>query len=199
MRLSHWWICDDGISFAVRGLERLILSSSRQLQLGLAYTITHWIRPAIQTTMTRQLSSFTLTEIEEIGIVAYSSITRGKELIERERKLLAAYPPIRTDAVHDPGNVVEKRAGCYIRDCNEVWKELWWWHVARRLLHPVDPIPICGIPAFISTLSYPGLRPYCLEASALDLAGHKSFNVEITITNTVVLYILMCYGMKELE
>ncbi|KAF9455709.1 hypothetical protein BDZ94DRAFT_1315916 [Collybia nuda] len=87
LKVSHRWMVEQGVAYAIHHLEQLGLPAPHRLELARRFQIVTWIRPAVQSLLDihQPLSSFSSeTDVEYMGPKVYTIITRARELILRE-------------------------------------------------------------------------------------------------------------------
>lgn len=149
------WQIDEGVAYAVHHLENVFMPPSRHIQLARMFSVHDWVRPAIEVMLRSELSTISEDEANNLGVKVYSIIAKAREMLERERKLTAAYPPPIT---FDPSWECETHQTV----CISIWRDFWWKKVAKQLLHPVKPLAFRDVSEFVEKeLKGPGLRASC--------------------------------------
>jgi hypothetical protein len=171
----------NSIQFAIDGLEKLTLHPTRRLELARLYSIPQWIAPAIREIMPLSLASTTDTEAAQMGFKVYTIIARAKEVMERERRALAAYPP---------SLLVSPSFSCSSRlhsQCKEAWSGFWWKKVARAILHPMNPLPLTQILQLVIEAPLPnGMNIACKQAMVDAMIELEGLEVEERIIEGVI-------------
>lgn len=156
---------DAGIAYATHGLEKLNLPPPRKLELIRKYKITSWIKPAVTSLLdtSQPIGTFSSEiDVERMHPRVYAIVTRARELILRERTLIADTPPTM------PYNSLLRSYNCVDHiTCRQVWKEVWWAKVARAILSPRNPLRLEDGLDFISTLEFTGMARDC-KSDMLD-------------------------------
>ncbi|KIM59141.1 hypothetical protein SCLCIDRAFT_126674, partial [Scleroderma citrinum Foug A] len=94
------------------------------------HTHYYWVAPAIHSLILSPLSTISENDTHQLGLCVYSIIAKAHEIIEVERKTLAAVPP---------GLSLDPSANCSNSEhpqCKDAWIKFWWKKVAHQLLHP---------------------------------------------------------------
>ncbi|KAG1741684.1 hypothetical protein EDB19DRAFT_1907907 [Suillus lakei] len=165
LKVSHLWMISNSIKFAIDGLENLTLQPTRRLELARLYSIPQWIAPAIHEIIPMSLVNTTDTEAAQMGFKVYTIIARAKEVIERERWALAAYPP----------------------SLLEAWSGFWWKKVARAILHPTNPLPLTQTLQLIIEAPLPdGMNVACRQAMIDAMIELDGLEVEERIIEGVI-------------
>ncbi|KAF7424825.1 hypothetical protein PC9H_010137 [Pleurotus ostreatus] len=143
---------------AIEALGNLYLPSSRSLRLARQYTVTAWLKPAIQYLLEhRTLQDLTSEEANEIGIGLYSIIARAKEAWQTYR-LSVAYQPVNLDFSDDER--WEDEGGCDNHsECTAAWVPWWWRYIARKIIYPDDPLDLHEIRTIVTEAKIPGMAP----------------------------------------
>ncbi|KAG1893888.1 uncharacterized protein F5891DRAFT_1195803 [Suillus fuscotomentosus] len=181
LKISHLWMISNSIKFAIDGLENLTLHPTRRLELARLYSIPQWIAPAIREIMTSSLTNTTDNEATQMGFKVYTIIARAKEVMERERRALAAYPP---------SLLVSASFSCSARShsqCKEAWSGFWWKKVARAILHPKNPLPLTQTLQLILEAPLPnGMNAACRQAMVDAMIELDGLEVEERIIEGVI-------------
>ena len=130
LNVSRLWMIENSICWAVSHLNQLYLSPAHKLELARMYTIPEWVAPAIHSLILSPLSTISENDTHQLGLCVYSIIAKAHEMIEVERKPLAAVPP---------GLSLDPSANCSNSEhpqCKDAWIKFWWQKVAHQLLHP---------------------------------------------------------------
>lgn len=171
----------NSIKFTIGGLENLTLQPTRRLELARLYSIPQWIAPAIREIIPLSLANTTDTEAAQMGFKVYTIIARAKEVIERERRALAAYPP---------SLLIAPSFSCSIRShsrCKEAWSGFWWKKVARAILHPMNPLPLTQVLQLIVEAPLPeGMNITCRQAMVDAMVDLNGLEVEERIIEGVI-------------
>ncbi|KAG1722058.1 hypothetical protein EDB19DRAFT_1916925 [Suillus lakei] len=181
LKVSHLWMISNSIKFAIDGLENLTLQPTRRLELARLYSIPQWIAPAIHEIIPMSLVNTTNTEAAQMGFKVYTIIAWAKEVIERERRALAAYPP---------SLLVSPSFSCSARShsrCKEAWSGFWWKKVARAILHPTNPLPLTQTLQLIIEAPLPdGMNVACRQAMIDAMIELDGLEVEERIIEGVI-------------
>ncbi|KAG1750998.1 hypothetical protein EDD22DRAFT_957812 [Suillus occidentalis] len=181
LKVSHLWMISNSIKFAIGGLENLTLQPTRRLELARLYSIPQWIAPAIREIIPLSLANTTDTEAAQMGFKVYTIIAQAKEVIERERRALAAYPP---------SLLIAPSFSCSVRShsrCKEAWSGFWWKKVARAILHPMNPLPLTQVLQVIVEAPLPdGMNITCRQAMVDAMVDLNGLEVEERIIEGVI-------------
>ncbi|KAI9068205.1 hypothetical protein FKP32DRAFT_1600661 [Trametes sanguinea] len=99
-----------------------------QYHLGIKNAIPEWTEAGFRRLVAAPLDTVTWTDIERMGLEAFTSVVRTKHEIDKHRRLVAFWPP---NPVFAPSCSINMR-------CEISWKREWWGVVAKHLLHPED-------------------------------------------------------------
>lgn len=86
------WYIHDGINFSQYGLEQLDIPATERIKLAQQYELYNWVAPAIQELLKLPLNSLSNDDLNHINLHVYSIIARAKEAMERQCKIIAAFP-----------------------------------------------------------------------------------------------------------
>ncbi|KAJ7199376.1 hypothetical protein GGX14DRAFT_332003, partial [Mycena pura] len=81
------------------------------------------------------------TDLNRLGVKVYSIIARAKEVLWNEMRLACRVPP---ELDENPPWVSDEHDH---RVCVEVFKEIWWTKIAKKVLDPVKPLHFYEIAA----------------------------------------------------
>ncbi|KAI6099208.1 hypothetical protein EDD16DRAFT_1526988 [Pisolithus croceorrhizus] len=176
LKISQLWMIENSIQWAITNLEQLDLSPAHKLELARKYTIPGWIPHATQALIFSPLSAISDGDVSRLGLRVYSIITKAREMVECERKTIAAVPPgLSLDP--DPSCLPDQH-----QHCREAWIRFWWHRVAWQLLHPTKPLALCGIIDYIANQPHPdGLRVGCRERYVGEIIEGGGLHVESEI------------------
>ena len=97
------------------------------------------------------------SELEQISTRLYCIITKVKEALERQHKIIAAFPPSLPKDSHD-----FQMAWCMSHTtCSKVCADTWWRVVACSILHPLDPLDLNNIVDFLKSIDHQGMSIDC--------------------------------------
>jgi hypothetical protein len=185
------WMIRDGISFAVHELEHLSLRPSRMLQLAHKFSIEPWVAPNLQSLIRTPIVEITAGDAGQLGPKVLLVIAKAREALEKERKLISAYPP----------KLPSSWPSCWCAShsvCEKIWVEVWWKTVARSLLHPRDPHPLSEIVSLLERTPHPGMNSECKQDligyMASDI-GSRPFQAEEKICESAILAVRQYYSM----
>lgn len=185
---------EQGVAYAIHHLEQLGLPAPRKLELARRFQLVTWIKPAVQSLLDihKPLSSFSSeTDVEYMGPKVYTIITRARELILRERALIANTPPAMS---YNPSL---RSFECIDHmTCRRVWKDVWWTKIARAILDPRNPLALeaDGI-TFISTTDFPGMAGDCKADAIGQLRDGALCRNLVSISESVLAAICDVYGI----
>jgi hypothetical protein len=166
---------EDGVRYAIHHLESLNLGPFCMLQLAAQYHIQQWVAPAITALMNVSVTVASFgDDANHLGFRVYTIIVKAKEMLEKERKLIAAYPPpLHSDTLHE----AERSWLCKNHTlCRRAWKEVWWSVVAKDILHPTKPLPLRdGITLLLAT-PFPGMLDECKGDQILKMTETGGLN-----------------------
>ncbi|KAG1798267.1 uncharacterized protein HD556DRAFT_1440607 [Suillus plorans] len=129
--------------------------------------------------MTSSLTNTTDTEATQMEFKVYTIIARAKEVMERECRALAAYPP---------SLLVSPSFSCSARShsqCKEAWSGFWWKKVARAILHPTNPLPLAQTLILEAPLPN-GMNAACRQAMVDVMIELDGLEVEERIIEGVI-------------
>ncbi|KAI5984838.1 hypothetical protein EDD15DRAFT_2374740 [Pisolithus albus] len=176
LKISRLWMIENSILWAIANLEQLDLSPAHKLELAHKYNIPGWIPLTAQALIFSPLSAISDDDVCRLGLRAYSIIAKACEMVECERKTIAAVPP---------GLSLDPDPSCppnQHQHCREAWIRFWWHKVARQLLHPTKPLALSGIIDYIANQPHPdGLRVACRERYVGEIIEGGGLHVESEI------------------
>jgi hypothetical protein len=189
LQFCQLWMIEAGVNFAIHGLKSLDLRPSRMLQYGRQFSIINWIGPAVITLLHTPLRDIPNDAVKELELIAFETIMRAKDVLEQERKLIAAVPPALVEVI-----------GCNSHDrCHKAWIDTWFKVIGRELLHPSKPLPIHSVISRVIELPYNGLSTDCKGDTVLQMTASGIFGIEETITQGAITKILERYGFVPAE
>lgn len=180
LKLCQLWQIDEGTAFAIHHLEKEPMAAARRLQLARLFSIFDWVRPALKELILWDIFlSLSDEQLEQVSLKVYSVITKARAAVEHERRLVAAVPPpMRFEVVWE----------CRVHDtlCSNVWKGFWMKKVAKRLLHPSQPLAFDEIGEFVSKNDndLTKMTPRCKDAM-VEQMGEEAALTEIIIDGAV--------------
>jgi len=155
--MSHMWYIQDGIKFARHWLEQINIPATERIKLAKQYEIRDWVAPAVADLLKTPLNNLSNDEIDQINTCLYCIITKAKEAMERQHKIIAASPPSLAKDSHD-----FPTAWCTSHStCSKVWADTWWRVVARSILHPLAPLDLNNIVDFLENVDHRGMSIDC--------------------------------------
>ncbi|KAF8198606.1 hypothetical protein BJ912DRAFT_922534 [Pholiota molesta] len=168
-------IIDDGKTWAVEQLNLLQppLASSCRLYLAQTFHISEFVVPAVQELMTRSkdgkhIRAIMEEEVEEMGLIAFSTIARGLEGIDVKRTLMALTPPTLPQ-----DNICKTHV-----KCKESWKKGWSTIIASKLVGK-DSMVLSQIADSLTGMFFPSsLNFACKSKGVTKLRQGDIFQVE---------------------
>lgn len=153
LQVGQLWNVPEAISHAQTILEELHLPATRRIQLARMFSLHHWVRLAVVDLMKLQFNALTPDQFLELGLPVLSILVKTKENRLNYRQTVAhVAPKLREDPDHDCLNHAR---------CHAVWKEAWWRHVAKKILHPNNDMPIINLDDFARGLTIEGMTWSC--------------------------------------
>ncbi|KAI0697420.1 hypothetical protein C8T65DRAFT_743210 [Cerioporus squamosus] len=170
LKVSTQWEVDDGRTWAIHHLEHTEnVPASLRLRLALRYEVPQWVEPAFRDLVFNvPVSHLKRDDLASIGYPVYALITKVKEAIDRERRVLAHLPPELN--THDPTCANNAR-------CAMIWRETWWMKIGRRLLDP-DPkveLTFAAGPDAVRNVEWTGMTAGCREKMVMAVTGGQGF------------------------
>lgn len=166
MRISHLWLIDSAIEYAIAGLDHLDLPPSRKLQLGRQFHKREWIATAVQDIMQSPLRSLTMDDQERLTGRVMFILARAKEALIDEQLLMATTPP----PLSPPSTACRDHGNCY-----RTWKTVWWGIIAKALLDPKKPLLHHDGVEFVRSTQFSGMTPACKAAAVAHLEENDLF------------------------
>ena len=127
LKLSHKYLSDDGVSFAVAHLtHHPDLSAELQMSLACRYGCYNWVEVAFNKLLVMPQEKLTYSVVTMIGEYPYYRLMQLREARNELQRNLAYWPGkfksyIFCNAPHA---------------CEEKWLEIWWTIFAKGILHP---------------------------------------------------------------
>jgi hypothetical protein len=197
LKVCHLWMIKDGIRYAIHHLESLNLGPFHMLQLATQYHIQQWVAPVITALMDIlvTIASFG-NNANHLGFGVYTLIVKVREMLEKERKLIAAYPPpLHSNTSQEAGRswLCNNHASC-----RRAWKEVWWSVIAKDIPHPIKPLPLRdGITLLLAT-PFPGMADDCKGDQILKMTETGGLNrTEEKIIQGAIEAVLACHGFSH--
>ncbi|TEB28119.1 hypothetical protein FA13DRAFT_1794346 [Coprinellus micaceus] len=148
-------------------LDVLDLSSffdiRRWCPLARTYNIHQWIEPAIRDLVQWDTTSFTLSDVYDIGIEAFHHIVQAKSKIMRLRVGMAYKPP-----------ALVKGPDCQ-GACEYAWSREWWNDLGKYILHPQWMASGSSIKTQIEISNLPGVCESCRDTTVEGMALKGAF------------------------
>lgn len=159
LHISHMWLMQEGVDYAVGQLEMVNLHAARRLELSRRYDIAHWLDQAIRDLLLMPLTVISTDNIPlaGLGVPTFCAIACAKEVIEENRRKVSVCLPYPKDMGTAP----------YCSDadqCKNVWFTVWVREVCR-LVHRnrIRYMPLCDLPDYFRSLPINGMHPRCKE------------------------------------
>lgn len=178
LKLSKKLIIQSGIEYATYFLNELKLPPARRLELSRIFSIHEWVHSAIEGLVAMELTDLLAAEEQQIGFETYTILSRTKAHIDRERKLIAQVPP--------PMKFLESFDCTDHQMCKAVWKDVWWKKVGKQIVHPMNPLALHQVPAFVAKTDFPGMYEGCKEEMEIIVRQHHGFQIEAEIIQGAV-------------
>ncbi|KAJ6489499.1 hypothetical protein C8R47DRAFT_1273759 [Mycena vitilis] len=130
LRVGRLWEIHEAVQYAKFHLDAMYLPSSRRLQLARMFSLydIEWIDQPVRALVTGKLDWITPEDIDCLGTKTYSII-------------LEPHPAWVSDA-HDH------------RACTEVFNEVWWTKIARKMIDPAKPLHFSKIAAKVRETAF---------------------------------------------
>ncbi|KAJ7645240.1 hypothetical protein DFH06DRAFT_1333528 [Mycena polygramma] len=143
LRVGRLWEINEAVQYAKHHLDAMYLPSSRRLQLARMFSLydIEWIDQPVRALVTGKLDWITPEDIDRLGTKAYSIIARAKETLWQEIHISCCVPP---QLEPHPAWVSDAHDH---RVCTEVFNEVWWTKIARRMIDPAKPLHFSKIAA----------------------------------------------------
>ncbi|KAF8054958.1 hypothetical protein FPV67DRAFT_1681221 [Lyophyllum atratum] len=181
------WEIQPGIDFAIHGIEKLNLSPSRMIKLGITFQISSWIRAAITTLIDTRLAVVNFSELVDIGLVASAAIAKAREMLEEDRKILVVVPP--------PMPATSPLMCASHNNCIRSWNEIWVRKISREIVHPFTPLPLERIVDRVEEVDYPHMRQACKESAIQGMRTSKMLEGKGEVVDKAVETVLKHYGL----
>ena len=109
----------------------------------------------------------------QIGFKVYTVIAQAREVMEHERRILAAYPP----SLHI---LPSSTCSAHLHNrCKEAWMVFWWKKVARAILHPTTPLSLpLTLQLIIESPLPDGMNITCKQAMINAMIKSAGLDVE---------------------
>jgi hypothetical protein len=161
------------------------------LEIAVEYRVPQWLSPAIKGLMDVPLRSLTDVDATRLGLKVYSIIARAKEMLEAERRLIAAFPPPLSD------DTAFRSWTCADHGtCRRVWRNVWWSSIARTILHPNNPLPLEDGITCILTTPFSGMTDECKGDKVLEMTAAGGLNrTELQIVDGAIEAVRAHYGL----
>ncbi|KAJ4498768.1 hypothetical protein C8R41DRAFT_817630 [Lentinula lateritia] len=174
LRVSSTLKADDGISYAVSGLESLRLPSARMLQLVGDFhhlpEVHCWVGPAVKDLIQRPLGEITNSEAQQIA-AAYPTIARTRENIQR----LLTQVSQRSFALKLADKDQQEEADLCLthKECQKAWKLVWRENIGYLLLDFQKPLTYRELLELLQNTDFPKVNPSC-KARMLNWLSRKT-------------------------
>ncbi|KAJ6483372.1 hypothetical protein C8R45DRAFT_1099638 [Mycena sanguinolenta] len=158
-RQEEKWNVQEAIAHTKEILEGMPIRATRRLQLARMFSLHDWVLAAVQSLMEVDLMNLERSHIKELNLTTFSILANVREARWNYRRSVAHVAPTLHD---DPDHNCTNHARC-----KAVWKEAWWRHVAKKLLHSVNSIGVATVPDFVRSLTIDGMSWSC-KYDAMD-------------------------------
>lgn len=130
-----------------------------------------WVKPAFKALVQADLRKLSVADVNQIGFTMYIILAKACKMINHCHKLLAAVPPEMT---------FFKSYLCQDHNrCKAHWRELWWKKLARKLLHPTEPLPLDEAISFLDGTNLDGIIAVCKEDMMEQMRGASGIRLAI--------------------
>ncbi|KAJ3531852.1 hypothetical protein NMY22_g7984 [Coprinellus aureogranulatus] len=189
LELSHYFMMDDGIEYAVTRFDaRRCLSPPLRIRLGREYGITKWVEPAARQLLDDSLASITAKDAEDMGFQVFFLISSTKARIDELRKAMAFTPP---GVVKDPQCPSLGR-------CEDEWKEKgamqWWAALGPHLLRPDVATVGASLMANVEQLAFSGVCEACQTRTISWMKERKMFDLDTKLVEECIIKINVFCG-----
>ncbi|KAF8216783.1 hypothetical protein K438DRAFT_2007556 [Mycena galopus ATCC 62051] len=135
LRVGSLWEITEAVQYAKHNLQLMHLPASRKLELARMYSLydTDWIDKPVRKLLTGRLEWISELDVQRLGMKVYSVIAHAKETMWYELQLTACIPPKLDE---NPAWVSDEHDH---RMCTEVFNEVWWGRIAKKIIDPVNP------------------------------------------------------------
>ncbi|TEB19303.1 hypothetical protein FA13DRAFT_1647132 [Coprinellus micaceus] len=181
--LSSFFDIADGVQYVVGALEyRPNFSAVQRFKLARTYNIHQWIEPAIRDLVQWDTTSFTLSDVYDIGIEAFHHIVQAKSKIMRLRVGMAYKPP-----------ALVKGPDCQ-GACEYAWSREWWNDLGKYILHPQWMASGSSIKTQIEISNLPGVCESCRDTTVEGMALKGAFEKDKDILEAAVAEVKKAHG-----
>ena len=154
LRVGSRWEMNGARNFAIYYLQKLWLEPAQQIELAAFYNIQHWLAPAFASLVRTTWVGITDDSAVNLPGRILLIIARTKDMITRERSLLA---------LNVPRLSITGSSSCSNHaNCRTAWHDTWTRKVRAAMLHPDNPLRFDKAQEFLRNLSFPGMTPQCL-------------------------------------
>ncbi|KAJ7495757.1 hypothetical protein B0H11DRAFT_2389353 [Mycena galericulata] len=141
LHVAKLWEISEAVEYAKRHLNLMYLPPSRRLELARMYSLHDWIHDAVASLVTGKLDWITEVDQNRFGAKVYTIIANAKEVLWYETRLACRVPP---QLDPNPAWVSDNHDH---RVCTEVFNEVWWTKIARKVLDLEKPLRFSEIAA----------------------------------------------------
>lgn len=171
LKVSTQWEVESGRVWAIHHLETTpSVPASLRLHLARRYAVPNWIEPAFRDLVFNiSLGDLRGDDFTHLGYPVYILISKLKEAIEQERRVVAYLAP----------DCRTHNAACTNSDrCSLIWRETWWLKIGRRLLNPEasQAMPFEAGPDVVRSLEWAGMTAGCRERMVEIVAEGSGFS-----------------------
>ncbi|KAF8201212.1 hypothetical protein K438DRAFT_1821600 [Mycena galopus ATCC 62051] len=135
LHVGSLWEINEAVQYAKHNLQLMHLPASRKLELARMYSLYNadWIDKPVRKLLTGRLEWISELDVQRLGMKVYSVMAHAKETMWYELQLTACIPPKLDE---NPAWVSDKHDHCM---CTEVFNEVWWGKIAKKIIDPVNP------------------------------------------------------------
>ncbi|KAJ7645863.1 hypothetical protein B0H17DRAFT_1338951 [Mycena rosella] len=146
LQVARLWDIAEAVAHTKHHLDLMYLRPSRRLELARMYTLYDWIDDAVWKLVTGKLEWLTNEDLARLGVKVYSIIASAKEGLWYETRLSCRVPP--EVSLANPAWVSDEHNH---RVCAEVFNEIWWTRIAKKMMDPVKPLHFCEVAAEVKS------------------------------------------------
>ncbi|KAJ7221833.1 hypothetical protein B0H12DRAFT_1241202 [Mycena haematopus] len=143
LEVGRLWEINEAIQHAKHNLHVMYLSAPRRLELARKYSLydADWIDKPVRKLVTGELAWITDGDLSRLGPKVYSIIVQAKEALWFETRLACCVPP----KLEDVSSAAWVSDAHDHRVCVEVFNEVWWGRIARKVMDPVKPLALSEV------------------------------------------------------
>ncbi|KAJ6447886.1 hypothetical protein C8R45DRAFT_1115642 [Mycena sanguinolenta] len=175
--LGQKWNVQEAITHAKETLEKLFLPAARRIQLARMFSLHDWVDAAMSQLLAVPFENLSAAEFDQLGLRVVIILAKAKEARARYRQGIAqVVPKLRADPDHDCVNHAR---------CHSAWKDAWWRHVPKQLLHPTKDMPVADLPHFVRGLTIEGMTWSCQSDAMENWVSHEPAMVKAAVDAVV--------------